>query len=91
LSSELPGPFTLVNATTGAGGELEQQNSNITVTWATVPAGQSVTATLRVRVAADVPNGTTFANLATVTTGSGETASSGITIGMPPALLPEFW
>lgn len=91
LTSELPGPLTLVNATAGADGEVAQEGSTVTVTWAALPAGQSATATVRVRVAADVPNGTTFANLASVSTGSGETASSGLTIGMPPALLPEFW
>ena len=93
LSSELPGPLTLVGATAGAGGEVTQSADSplVTVTWATVPAGGSATATVRVRVAGDVPNGTTFGNLASVTTGSGETTSSGITIGMPPSLLPEFW
>ena len=93
LSSELPGPLTLVAATAGAGGEVAQSADSplVTVTWATVPAGGSATATVRVRVADDVPNGTTFANLASVTAGNGETTSSGITIGMPPSLLPEFW
>jgi uncharacterized protein YraI len=91
LRSDLPGPLTLVNASAGAGGEVAQDGSAVTVTWAAVPAGESVTATVRVRVAADVPNGTTFANLAAVSAGGGETAASGITIGMPPSLLPEFW
>jgi hypothetical protein len=93
LSSELPGPLALIGATAGAGGDVAQSAGNpaVTVTWAAVPAGGSATATVRVRVADDVPNGTTFANLASVTAGNGETASSGITIGMPPSLLPEFW
>jgi uncharacterized repeat protein (TIGR01451 family) len=93
LSSELPGPLTFVAATAGAAGEVTQEagTPNVSVTWATLPTGQSANATVRVRVADDVPNGTTFANLATVTTGNDETATSGITIGMPPALLPEFW
>jgi uncharacterized protein YraI len=93
LSSELPGPLALIGATAGAGGEVAQAEGSpaVTVTWATLPAGGSATATVRVRVAGDVPNGTTFANLASVTAGNGETASSGITIGMPPSLLPEFW
>jgi uncharacterized protein YraI len=93
LTSDLPGPLTLVNATAGAEGAVAQTagEPTVTVTWPSVPAGESVTATLRVRVAADVPNGTTFANLAAVTAANGETAGNGITIGMPPALLPEFW
>jgi uncharacterized protein YgiM (DUF1202 family) len=93
LTSELPGPLTLVGASAGSEGVVAQEEGTpvVTVTWASVPAGESVTATVRVRVAEDVPNGTTFANLATVTTGSGDTAASGITIGMPPSLLPEFW
>jgi uncharacterized protein YraI len=90
LSSELPGPLTLVGVT-AAGGEVTQQEApSVTITWPALAAGESATATVRVRVAADVPNGTTFANLATVTAG-GESATNGITIGMPPALLPEFW
>ena len=93
LSSELPGPLELVAATAGSGGEVTQAAGSpaVTVNWATLPAGGAATATLRVRVAGDVPNGTTFANLASVTAGNGETVSSGITIGMPPSLLPEFW
>jgi hypothetical protein len=83
----------LVAATAGTGGEVSQEAEapNVTVTWASVPAGESVTATVRVRVAEDLPNGTTFANLASVTAENGETAGNGITIGMPPSLLPEFW
>ena len=93
LSSELPAPLSLVGATAGSADEVTQAAGSpaVTVTWATVPAGAAVSATVRVRVADDIPNGTTFANLASVTAGSGETASTGITIGMPPSLLPEFW
>lgn len=93
LSSELPAPLSLIAATAGSAGEVSQTAGSpaVTATWATLPAGASVTATVRVRVADDIPNGTTFANLASVTAGNGETASTGITIGMPPSLLPEFW
>jgi hypothetical protein len=93
LTSELPGPLTLVGVSAGSDGAVTQDESAplVTVTWPSVPAGESVTATVRVRVAEDVPNGTTFANLATVTAGNGDTATGGITIGMPPSLLPEFW
>ena len=74
LSSELPGPLALIAATAGAGGEVAQSADSpaVTVTWAAVPAGGSATATVRVRVADDVPNGTTFANLASVTASNGE-------------------
>jgi hypothetical protein len=68
----------------------EQEAPLVEITWPGLAAGESATATVRVRVAEDVPNGTTFANLATVTAGD-ESATNGITIGMPPALLPEFW
>jgi uncharacterized protein YgiM (DUF1202 family) len=93
LSSELPTPLSLIAATAGSAGEVNQTAGSpaVTATWATLPAGASVSATVRVRVADDIPNGTTFANLASVTAGNGETASTGITIGMPPSLLPEFW
>jgi uncharacterized protein YraI len=93
LSSELPAPLSLIAATAGSAGEVTRTAGSpaVTVKWATLPAGESVSATVRVRVASDIPNGTTFANLASVTAGNGETASTGITIGMPPSLLPEFW
>jgi hypothetical protein len=90
LRSELPGPLTLVGAS-AAGGTVTQQDAPLVeITWPVLAAGGSATATVRVRVASDVPNGTTFPNLATVT-GGGESAVNGITVGMPPALLPEFW
>ena len=90
LRSELPGPLTLVGAS-AAGGQVTSQDAPVVeITFPVLAAGQSATATVRVRVADDVPNGTTFANFATVT-GGAETASTGITIGMPPSLLPEFW
>lgn len=90
LRSELPGPLTLVGATAAGGQVMSQDAPLVEVTFPVLVAGQSATATVRVRVANDVPNGTTFANFATVT-GGAETASGGITIGMPPSLLPEFW
>ena len=90
LSSELPAPLTLVAATAAGGAVTQDQAPLIEITWPVLAAGESATATVRVRVAEDVPNGTTFANLATVTAGA-ESAGSGITIGMPPSLLPDFW
>jgi uncharacterized protein YraI len=93
LSSDLPSPLAFVAATAGAGGEVVQEagSPRLTVTWPALPAGESVNATVRVRVADDLPNGTTFANLASVSADNGEADSNGIVIGMPPALLPEFW
>ena len=90
LRSELPGPLTLVGATAGGGTVTQDQAPVVEITWPALAAGESATATVRVRVADDVPNGATFANLASVSAGD-ESASSGITIGMPPSLLPEFW
>lgn len=90
LSSELPGPFTLMGVAAGTGTVTQDQAPAVEITWPELAAGESATATLRVRVADDVPNGATFANLATVTAGD-QSASTGITIGMPPSLLPEFW
>ncbi len=95
LSSELPGPLTFVNASASGDGQVASQSAEtpakIDVTWPTLPANDAVTATVRVRVAADVPNGTTFPDLATVTADGGLSAGGGIRIGMPPSLLPEFW
>ena len=90
LRSELPAPLTLVGASAAGGTVTQNEAPLVEITWPSLAAGASATATVRVRVADDVPNGTTFANLATVTAGD-QSVSSGITIGMPPSLLPEFW
>lgn len=90
LSSDLPGPLTLVGATAAGATVSQQDPAAVQITWPSLAAGESATATVRVRVAGDVPDGATFANLATVTAGD-ESVVNGITIGMPPALLPEFW
>lgn len=93
LSSTLPGPFTLVGvgATGGTVAQGTEGANQVSVTWPTLAAGEAVTAVARVRVAPDVPNGTTFPQLASVTADGGLTGTGGITIGMPPSLLPEFW
>jgi uncharacterized repeat protein (TIGR01451 family) len=95
LTSELPGPLTLINASASGEGQVAPQGAEgpatVTATWPALPANDAVTATVRVRVAPDVPNGTTFPDLATVTADGGLNAVGGIRIGMPPSLLPEFW
>lgn len=93
LTNLLPAGLTLVNATASAQGTVatDQGAEAINVTWPSVAAGESVAATLRVKVAKDLANGSAFDEVATVTADNAEKAGTGITIGMPPSLLPEFW
>ena len=96
LSTELPSGLTLVDATASNAGEtaIEEGNAGATlviVTWPVLAAGDSTATTVRVQVPADVPNGMVIDNLGAVTADNAASATAGISIGMPPALLPEFW
>jgi hypothetical protein len=96
LQNELPTALGYVSATAADGGIVTEESGTagapvIVVTWPSVPAGGSTAATVKVTVASDLADGTTFANLVSVTAENAESASAGITVGMPPSLLPEFW
>ena len=91
LRNDLPTQLGFVDATAADDGTIDQADSAVVVTWPSIPAGGSATATVRVMVAPDIANGTTFANLAAVTADDGASATAGITVGMPPSMLPEFW
>jgi uncharacterized repeat protein (TIGR01451 family) len=96
LQNELPAALSFVSAAAADGGIVtpEEGASGATVvaiTWPSVAAGTTTNATVQVRVASDVADGTTFDNLASVTAENAASATAGITVGMPPSLLPEFW
>lgn len=96
LRSELPAVLTLADVTASLAGEISQETGAdgaavVVVTWPAVEAGATATVNARVTVAADAPNGAVYDNLAAVSAENALDSSAGITIGMPPSMLPEFW
>lgn len=76
-------------------GRLQQQSktaggSIFSVTWPQLAAGESVTATVTLRIATDVPNGSLIDNLAVVAADNVADVPAGITLAMPPTMMPQF-
>ncbi len=95
LSDQLPVELSLLDVSVDGQAQVSEQTSTdgaplVLVRWATVPAGESVQATLVVQIAADVIDGYVFDNLAGARGGNTTYTSSAVTIGMPPTLLPDF-
>jgi uncharacterized repeat protein (TIGR01451 family) len=61
-----------------------------TITWPEIAAGASLSATVTLQLAQDVPNGAMVDNLAVIDTAEGATAIAGITFAMPPLRPPLF-
>ncbi|MBK8046940.1 MAG: SH3 domain-containing protein [Anaerolineales bacterium] len=91
LRNELPNELAYVDASASANGAVSQDGNVVVVKWVEVPAGAMVTATVNTTVDGAIANGATFANLVTATAGNAEPVGAGITVGMPPSILPEFW
>lgn len=70
--------------------ELDEGRLAIIITWPEVAGGAAVSATVRLRIAEDMADGTVIDNLAVISTAGGEPFTTGISIGMPPAALPTF-
>ncbi len=95
LRDELPPELNLIMVTIGGEGELVPQTGVagryvLDILWPALAAGESVTATLQLEVASDVPDGAVIDNLAVATADNGTSTTAGITIGMPPTSLPDF-
>lgn len=95
LLDDLPEELALVNATIGAQGTIThtgttQNGPILAINWPTVGANEQLTATITVRIEADTPDGAMIDNLAVINTNQGNQAVAGITISMPPTLLPQF-
>lgn len=95
VSDQLPPELELVSVAATAGGTVSQRtgdtDSSLVVTeWASIPAGGSARVVLTVRVADSLTDGAVFDNLAGAQGSNTGYASAGVTIGMPPALLPDF-
>jgi uncharacterized repeat protein (TIGR01451 family) len=95
LRNEFPGELSYQTATVSAEGMFEQQSGDqnrvaFSAIWPELAAGASITATVQVQIAPDLADGTVVDNLAAVVADNALATTAGITIGMPPTLLPDF-
>lgn len=95
LRNELPLELTVVGAPTLAVGTVMTETTDIgrtviVVRWPEVQAGASVTAAVQVQVAESIADGAVIDNLAVVAADGAQSVTSGISIGMPPTILPDF-
>ncbi len=96
LRDALPEELTIVGVADPGGGEVRLGTDPHTgdpvleVRWASLPPGAQVTVQLLVEVKPDVPNGAVIDNLAVVSATNAESSTAGLSIGMPPKILPDF-
>lgn len=94
VRDELPSALELVsvdapggNATTGSG---PGGATVLLISWPSLAAGEQVSATLVVRMDADLADGTVIDNLAVAWAENAGTVTIGLSLGTPPRLLPTF-
>jgi uncharacterized repeat protein (TIGR01451 family) len=95
LSDEIPRELTLLDVTTSVDGLVKQNATSsgqplVLVNWPRVPAGRSVSVTFIVEINEDVPDGTVIDNLVAVRGANVAYTTGGVSIGMPPVVLPNF-
>jgi uncharacterized repeat protein (TIGR01451 family) len=95
LSDELPAALTLLDATADAGGNVQQRTTAagrplLIFRWPVIPAGASVSATIRVQVDSDLADGAVVDNLVAARGANTAYSTGAITIGMPPFAPPAF-
>ncbi len=96
LRDALPPELTVVGVADPGGGEALLDADPHTgapvleVSWASLPPGAQVTVQLLVEVGADVPDGAVIDNIAVVSAANAESSTAGLSIGMPPKILPDF-
>ncbi len=95
LRNELPPQFSFVAVEAAGDGEVTTENLEtgpaiFAIQWPELAAGARAEVQVRIRIAADLPDGTVIDNLAVVTAQDLAAVTSGISIGMPPTTLPEF-
>jgi hypothetical protein len=95
LSDELPNELAVANVTAMTGGTISRERvpggrTLVVVAWPEIGPGQTVTATIAVTVTQALSDGAVIDNLAAVRATNSRYTTSAITIGMPPALLPDF-
>lgn len=95
LRDDLPATLQYAAAEISNNGRFQQQakaqgSSIINLAWPQLAAGATVTATVTLRVATDLPNGSLIDNLAVVAADNASAVSTGVTLAMPPTVLPLF-
>lgn len=95
VRNRLPDTLILISADAANGGTsfLETEENGTTVVrfvWDTVAAGQSVEATIVAMVAPDLRAGSVIDNLGVAYAANAAASTAGISIGLPPAILPFF-
>jgi Bacterial SH3 domain len=95
LSDELPDQLAVAGVTAATGGKITQEKVPggsvlVLVKWPDIGPGKTVTATIGVTVTQALSDGAVIDNLAAVRADNSAYTTSEITIGMPPALLPDF-
>jgi uncharacterized repeat protein (TIGR01451 family) len=90
----LPEQLILISVESNTGDSLlENEGEDRTVVileWESLAAGQSVEATLFATIAPDLTPGTVIDNLAVAFADNAAGNTAGVSIGLPPALLPFF-
>lgn len=95
LRNDLPPTLAYLNADIGQQGSVQESGQAedgliYTIQWPELAVGASLTATVALQLADNVPNGALVDNLAVVDTAEGMNALAGITFAMPPIRLPQF-
>jgi uncharacterized repeat protein (TIGR01451 family) len=94
VRNEVPAGLIYVDAVAGDGGEAEGPAPGglalVTLRWPSLPGGASVTGTIILGIDAALSDGAVIDNLVAAGADNAASASGGITIGLPPALPPDF-
>lgn len=96
LRDALPPALTIVGVADPGGGEVllgsdpHTGDPVLEVRWASLPPGAQVTVQLLVEVRTDVPDGAVIDNIAVASAANAESSTAGLSIGMPPKILPDF-
>lgn len=95
LRNDLPPDLVFVEATIGSQGSITSTNTRptdsiFTIEWPELAANEQFTATVTIQIQPATASGVLIDNLAIVTTDEGDEALAGITIAMPPVVLPQF-
>ena len=95
LRDELPQELKFITANVGGQGKVVPQarvagKDVVDVQWPQLAAGVTVTATIKVQLASNIPAGAVIDNLAVAAAANTASNTAGVSIGMPPANLPDF-
>lgn len=95
LRDDLPTTLQYTQAVVGQNGRIQQSNkaqggSIVRLDWPQLAAGATLTATITLRVTPDLPDGSLIDNLAVVAADNISDIPAGITLAMPPTLMPVF-